>query len=114
MANQFPGPSGDGCVECEASGSWWFHLRRCVECGHVGCCDDSLNRHATAHFATTGHRYIRSYEPGEVWFWDFENETGFEGPDLPPPLHHPLDQTVPGPADRVPADWDRQLTERRR
>lgn len=112
MTNQFPGPSGVGCVECEAAGGWWFHLRRCVQCGHVGCCDDSLGRHATAHFTQTGHRYIRSFEPGEEWFWDFETETAFNGPDLPPPLHHPVDQTAPGPADRVPEDWQRRLTER--
>lgn len=105
----FPGPSGPGCVECEAADSWWFHLRRCVECGHIGCCDDSLGRHATKHFESTGHRYIRSYEPGESWFWDFVGEQAFEGPDLPPALHHPLDQGVPGPSTRVPEDWQDQL-----
>lgn len=62
-------PSGPGCVECTAEGSWWFHLRRCAECGHIGCCDSSPNRHATAHEAATGHPVIRSYEPGENWFW---------------------------------------------
>lgn len=98
-------PSGPGCVECSASGSWWVHLRRCAACGHIGCCDDSLNRHATAHAATTGHSVIQSYEPGEDWFWDFDTEEVFTGPQLAPPTSHPDDQAVPGPADRVPTNW---------
>jgi hypothetical protein len=104
-----PAPSGAGCVECEASVGWWFHLRRCVECGHVGCCDDSLGRHATAHFEGTGHRYIRSFEPGEDWFWDYADARGVIGGDVMPPLAHPAEQSTPGPADRVPADWQRRL-----
>ncbi|MFE6735458.1 UBP-type zinc finger domain-containing protein [Microbacterium sp. NPDC057650] len=104
-----PGPSGDGCQECESAGGWWFHLRRCVVCGHVGCCDDSLGQHATAHFEAAGHRWIRSYEPGEDWFWDYADARILIGGDLTPPLAHPADQSVPGPAARVPADWQRQL-----
>lgn len=98
-------PSGTGCVECEATGGWWVHLRRCTECGHIGCCDSSPSQHATAHFRSTGHPVITSFEPGEDWFWNFETEEGFDGPVLADPQSHPLDQTVPGPADRVPADW---------
>lgn len=98
-------PSGTGCVECEATGSWWFHLRRCAECGHVGCCDSSLNRHATAHFTATGHPVIQSFEPGEDWFWDFRTEDEVDGPELAAPTSHPATQTTPGPADRVPANW---------
>jgi Zn-finger in ubiquitin-hydrolases and other protein len=98
-------PSGTGCVECEATGGWWVHLRRCAQCGHVGCCDTSPMQHATAHFRETGHPVIQSFEPGEDWFWDFSNETGMEGPRLAAPDAHPADQTVPGPSDRVPADW---------
>ena len=64
-------PSGDGCVECEAAGGWWVHLRRCALCGHVGCCDDSLETHTTKHYEATGHRVVRSYEPGEEWFFDY-------------------------------------------
>ena len=60
-------PSGTGCVECEAIGGWWFHLRRCAQCGHIGCCDTSPSQHATAH-GKTGHPVIRSFEPGEAWF----------------------------------------------
>lgn len=104
-----PAPSGDGCKECEASGGWWFHLRRCVECGHVGCCDDSLSRHATAHFVATEHRYMHSFEPGDDWFWDFVDARLVTGGELLPPEHHPVDQTTPGPADRVPADWQQQV-----
>jgi hypothetical protein len=102
-------PSGPGCVECEATDSWWLHLRRCTFCGHIGCCDDSLNKHATKHATTTGHRVIRSYEPGEDWFYDYGTEESFVGPTVAPPLSHPRSQTVPGPHDRVPAQWERLL-----
>jgi len=54
-------PSGAGCVECDADGGWWFHLWRCAQCGHIGCCDDSPAKHATGHFRDTGHPVIRSY-----------------------------------------------------
>ncbi|ROP49682.1 ubiquitin-hydrolase Zn-finger-containing protein [Rathayibacter sp. PhB185] len=105
-------PSGRGCVECEQSGSWWLHLRRCALCGHIGCCDDSLNRHATAHFHETGHSVIRSFEPGEEWFWDYRTDDYADGPRLADPQSHPADQSTPGPADRVPRDWQSVLTDR--
>jgi len=105
-------PSGDGCLECDESGGWWFHLRRCAACGHVGCCDQSLSRHARAHAAETGHPIIRSYEPGEDWFYDFRTDDYAEGPELAPPESHPVEQTVPGPAERVPANWQQQLMRR--
>jgi uncharacterized UBP type Zn finger protein len=60
-----------GCEDCLASGGQWFHLRICLECGHVGCCDDSPNRHATTHHQDSGHPLIRSLEPGEEWSWCF-------------------------------------------
>ena len=97
-------PSGTGCVECDAEGSWWVHLRRCAECGHVGCCDDSPNTHATAHWHGTGHPVIQGFEPGEGWFWDYASGAVIDGPALAPPTSHPADQSVPGPADRLPAD----------
>ncbi|ORM38104.1 UBP-type zinc finger domain-containing protein [Williamsia sp. 1135] len=102
-------PSGPGCVDCEATGSWWLHLRRCVECGHIGCCDDSLNRHASSHAAATGHTIIQSYEPGEDWFYDFANGEMFTGLTLAAPTAHPPAQGVPGPRARVPGDWNDQL-----
>lgn len=102
-------PSGDGCVECDKTGGWWFHLRRCAECGHVGCCDQSLGQHGTKHYQETGHRIMQSFEPGEGWFWDFAAERMFAGPRLAPPHSHPAEQTTPGPADRVPDDWQEQL-----
>ncbi|MCJ1697496.1 UBP-type zinc finger domain-containing protein [Rathayibacter caricis] len=102
-------PSGAGCVECDRTGAWWVHLRRCALCGHIGCCDDSPNRHATAHYETTGHAVIRSFEPGEDWFWDYRTGDYADGPRLADPQEHPLDQTAPGPADRLPADWREQL-----
>lgn len=64
-------PGAKGCEECLARGDGWVHLRLCMECGHVGCCDDSPNRHATKHFHATGHPVIKSFEPGEDWAWCF-------------------------------------------
>lgn len=64
----------DGCVECLATGGRWLHLRICLECGHVGCCDDSPNRHATAHARRTGHPIIRSLEPEENWSWCYVDQ----------------------------------------
>ncbi|MGW3916970.1 UBP-type zinc finger domain-containing protein [Streptomyces sp. NPDC005070] len=99
-------PSGTGCTECDAAGGWWLHLRRCAQCGHVGCCDGSPAKHATAHAHGTGHPVIQSFEPGEDWFWDYDTSELYEaGPELAPPVSHPLDQPTPGPADRVPGNW---------
>jgi hypothetical protein len=98
-------PSGNGCLECDATGAWWVHLRRCALCGHIGCCDDSLNTHATKHYEVTGHRIMRSFEPGEEWFWDYSTESWADGPALALPEAHPATQSVPGPAERVPSDW---------
>lgn len=102
-------PSGSGCVECDAAGGWWLHLRRCAQCGHIGCCDNSPEQHASKHARGTGHPVIASFEPGEDWFYDYRTEDYVSGPHLAPPTHHPLDQTVPGPSGRVPADWQLQL-----
>lgn len=98
-------PSGTGCQECDSVGGWWVHLRRCAQCGHVGCCDTSPAQHASAHARTTGHPIIRSFEPGESWFWDYRTEQAADGPELAPPSNRPVDQSSPGPANRVPADW---------
>jgi hypothetical protein len=102
-------PSGTGCAECEASGGWWFHLRRCAKCGHIGCCDSSPSQHASHHAADARHPVIRSFEPNEPWFWNYSSEEYAYGPELAPPDHHPLDQPVPGPAGRVPRDWEDHL-----
>lgn len=102
-------PSGPGCVECTTAGGWWLHLRRCTECGHIGCCDNSPHQHASAHVHSTGHSIICSFEPGEDWFFDYRSQEYLEGPKLAPPAHHPLDQPTPGPAGHVPPDWERQL-----
>ena len=98
-------PSGEGCAECEAAGGWWVHLRRCAACGHVGCCDTSPEQHATAHWKATGHRYMRSFEPGEDWWWDYETNDYASGPELAPPVSRPSEWPVPAPTDRVPEDW---------
>ena len=62
------------CEECVRTGDTWVHLRLCLECGHVGCCDSSRNRHATRHFRQTRHPLIRSLEPGEAWVWCYVDE----------------------------------------
>lgn len=104
-------PSGTGCVECLAANppGWWFHLRRCAACGHIGCCDSSPSQHARAHWKDTGHHYIQSYEPDEDWFWNFETDKYAAGAPLAPPVDHPPEQPVPGPAGAVPADWVQYL-----
>jgi hypothetical protein len=101
-------PSGTGCAQCLAGDgdSWWVHLRRCAQCGTIGCCDSSMGQHATAHARTTGHPIARSFEPGETWFWSYRTEDYVDGPDLAPPASHPVDQPVPGPAGKVPPDWE--------
>src|SRR6516164_6674135 len=81
-------PSGTGCVECSAGGGWWFHLRRCAECGHIGCCDTSPNQHASKHNAATGHPIITSFEPSERWFYDYRTGEFFAGPKLHAPHSH--------------------------
>jgi len=98
-------PSGEGCQECLAAGGWWVHLRRCAACGHVGCCDTSPGQHATAHFHASGHPLVQSFEPGEHWFYDYRAEAFANGPRLAEPTSRPEEQPVPGPAGRVPADW---------
>jgi uncharacterized UBP type Zn finger protein len=71
-------PSGSGCKECLETGSWWVHLRLCLVCGHVGCCDNSPNRHATAHYHTVGDPIIRSFEPGEAWGYCYPDDLYME------------------------------------
>ena len=71
-------PSSNGCEDCLRIGGHWMHLRRCTSCGHVGCCDSSPNRHATAHFHETGHPIVQSFEPGEDWLWCYADDVGFE------------------------------------
>jgi len=75
-------PGADGCEDCLAIGGQWVHPRVCQSCGHVGCCDSSPNRHATAHHRSSGHPIVRSFEPGEDWFWCYVDET-----ELPVPEH---------------------------
>jgi uncharacterized UBP type Zn finger protein len=69
-----------GCEDCLASGGRWLHLRVCLSCGHVGCCDSSPNRHASGHARATGHPVMQSVEPGETWCWCFVDEVAFERP----------------------------------
>ena len=71
-------PSGNGCVECLAMGARWLHLRRCAECGHIGCCDSSPNKHATKHFHKVHHPVIASLEPGENWKFCYVDQAMWE------------------------------------
>ncbi len=66
-----------GCEECLATGGWWVHLRMCQSCGHIGCCDSSPSRHASAHARETAHPIVRSAEPGEEWSYCYLDEVAF-------------------------------------
>jgi CPA2 family monovalent cation:H+ antiporter-2 len=72
-----------GCEECLKSGDSWVHLRLCLTCGHVGCCDDSKNHHARQHAEHSKHPLMQSYEPGERWFYCFIDKVTMESDDLP-------------------------------
>jgi uncharacterized UBP type Zn finger protein len=67
-------PSAGGCEDCLRIGSWWVHLRLCLTCGHVGCCDSSPHRHARQHFHHSGHPIMQSFEPGEHWRWCYVDQ----------------------------------------
>ena len=83
-------PSSPGCEDCLALGrDDWNHLRVCSACGHVGCCDSSPLKHTTAHFHSAGHPVVRSYEPGEEWYWCYPDELVFELDGAPPAPSHP-------------------------
>lgn len=71
-------PSGNGCKECLETGDDWVHLRLCMECGHVGCCDFSKNKHGTKHYHLTKHPVIKSFEPGEDWYYCYLDNLMFE------------------------------------
>jgi len=68
----------NGCEECLKTGMRWVHLRLCQECGHVGCCDNSIGKHATKHFHGTQHAIMKSFEPGEDWSWCYVDELFIE------------------------------------
>ncbi len=88
-ANPSPVPlTPDGCQECLESGGQWVHLRVCLRCGHVGCCDSSPGTHATKHFTGTRHPVMRSYEPGEDWWWCYVDEEAFDVDGAPPAPSH--------------------------
>ena len=71
-------PANRVCPECVKMHDTWVHLRECMICGHVGCCDDSKNRHATKHFYKSRHPIMTSLEPGESWSWCYVDEIGME------------------------------------
>ncbi|MBW4045865.1 MAG: UBP-type zinc finger domain-containing protein [Acidobacteria bacterium] len=102
-------PKSDGCEGCLASGGWWLHLRRCATCGYIGCCNSSPGQHAEMHARESGHSVAASFEPLQNWFVDFRTRRVFRSKRLPPPHSHPASQPVPGPAGRVPRDWESLL-----
>jgi len=71
-------PSANGCEDCLRTGEDWVHLRLCTQCGHVGCCDSSKNRHATSHFQATNHPIMKSFQPGEEWGWCYIDQMFLE------------------------------------
>jgi uncharacterized UBP type Zn finger protein len=71
-------PGAEGCEECLQMGDTWVHLRECLVCGHVGCCDSSKNRHATKHFHTSEHPLVQSFQPYEDWIWCYVDEVVME------------------------------------
>ena len=71
-------PNSEGCEECKTTGDRWVHLRLCLTCGHVGCCDSSKNKHATKHFHSTSHPIMKSAEPGEDWGWCYVDQIQLE------------------------------------
>ena len=103
-------PSGTGCVECLATDSWWLHLRRCAECGHIGCCDSSPNQHGSRHAAETGHPIAASFEPGEHWFWNYQTSEEVERGSIWRRLMLiPLHSLFPGQPARCRRDWESKL-----
>ena len=80
-------PSSAGCEDCLKVGGTWVHLRVCRMCGHVGCCDSSPARHASAHSREAGHALVSSYEPREDWWWCYVDEVAFRVPALPTFAH---------------------------
>ena len=107
-------PSGTGCLECDRIGGWWVHLRRCATCGHIGCGGSSLHPHSTADAEGTGARDIPSFQPGQDRGGGLPRGAAGGGRAVPPPPPTPSDQSVPGPADRLPEDWEAQLDAARR
>jgi hypothetical protein len=87
--------SMEGCSDCMESGGWWVHLRLCLSCGRVGCCDSSPDQHASKHAAREGHPLASSFEPGEEWTWCYVDEVALMIERIPHPHHLPYDDTDP-------------------
>jgi Zn-finger in ubiquitin-hydrolases and other protein len=102
-------PKATGCEECLATGGWWLHLRRCAECGYIGCCDSSPGQHAEKHALFAGHPIVASFEPLQNWFFDYRTGRIVKGMKLAPPRSRPASQSSPGPEGRVPRNWEALL-----
>jgi uncharacterized UBP type Zn finger protein len=90
-------PRTAGCEECLALGDSWVHLRLCMSCGHVGCCDSSPNRHATKHFHASRHPVVKSFEPQEDWAWCYVDEVAIDQIDTFPEESAPIHFSPPIP-----------------
>jgi hypothetical protein len=102
-------PSGDGCVECLATGGWWLHLRRCTECGHIACCDSSPSQHASKHAALNRHPVVASFEPGEDWFFRLRKGADDQGRGIAAASFASGQPAGTGTKGRVPSDWESLL-----
>jgi hypothetical protein len=102
-------PTGVGCEECLTTDGWWLHLRRCAECGRIGCCDSSPGQHAAKHAVQQGHPIVASFEPLHWWLYDYEMQKVFRGIRLLAPRSHPESQPAPGPEGKVPENWESLL-----
>jgi Zn-finger in ubiquitin-hydrolases and other protein len=102
-------PTGNGCEECLTTDGWWLHLRRCAECGYIGCCDTSPGQHAAKHAAETGHPIVASFEPLQGWFYDYATGRVFRAVRLLSPRSRPEHQSAPGPEGKVPENWESLL-----
>jgi uncharacterized UBP type Zn finger protein len=87
--------SVEGCEDCLPIGGKWCHLRICLTCGHIGCCDSSPNQHATAHSKSSGHPLVRSIQPGEEWLWCYEDEVMPRGREVPGETRIPTSPLCP-------------------
>ena len=102
-------PNATGCSECLSAEGWWLHLRRCAQCGHVGCCDSSPAQHASRHARASGHPVAQSFEPGEDCSFYFFTYLFLLLPSLPPPIPPPLSHPTPLPPFRLPSSFPAPL-----
>ena len=102
-------PSGTGCVECLAADGWWFHLRRCARCGHIGCCDSSPAQHASKHAQSSGHPLVQELRAGRGRYWDYTTDQYYDGPVLGGAAASPARSAGTWSARPCARDWQQHL-----